>query len=142
MDLSFIIPAYNENENIEITLDSIRKHVPDVYQYEVVVVDHGSTDNTVKLAADCGAKVLVNPGGTIAGLRNFGVVNSLGDILVFLDADILLTHGWGSNIGKVISSLTAGERLLTGSWISIPDNPNWIEKYWFRLIVINSVPIS
>ena len=132
MDLSFIIPAYNEDENIENTLDSIRKYVPGVYQYEVVVVDHDSTDNTVKLAVDRGAKVLVQPGGTIAGLRNFGVASSQGDILIFLDADILLTHDWGSNIGKVISSLTAGERLLTGSWISIPDNSNWIEKFWFK----------
>ena len=96
------------------------------------MVDHGSSDDTVKLAEACGALVLVHPEGTIAGLRNFGVGYSTGVILVFLDADILLTEEWGLHIGKVISSLSAGERVLTGSWYSIPDNPNWIEKFWFK----------
>ncbi len=106
--------------------------MPDVYQYEVLVVDHGSSDNTVKLAETSGAKVLLHPEGTIAGLRNFGVSNSKGKVLVFLDADILLTHDWESNIGKVVASLSAGERVLTGSWYSVPDKPNWIEKFWFK----------
>ena len=132
MDLSFIIPAYNEAENIENVFGSIKRCVPDVFQYEILVVDHGSVDNTVELAEACGAKVLVHPEGTIAGLRNFGVSNSTGNVLVFLDADILLTHDWASNIGSVISSLSAGERVLTGSWISIPDTSNWIEKFWFK----------
>ncbi len=132
MDLSFIIPAYNEAGNIENVIDSIKTCVPDIYRYEVLVVDHGSSDDTVKLAEACGALVLVHPEGTIAGLRNFGVGNSTGVILVFLDADILLTEEWGLHIGKVISSLSTGERVLTGSWYSIPDNPNWIEKFWFK----------
>ena len=132
MDLSFIIPAYNEAENIENVITSIKLYVPDVYQYEVLVVDHGSKDNTVKLAEANGAKILSHPEGTIAGLRNLGVKNSTGCILVFLDADILLTQDWKVNIGKVITSLLAGERIITGSWYSVPDNPNWIEKFWFK----------
>ena len=132
VDLSFIIPAYNEAQNIENVIASINKFVPDVYQYEVIVVDHGSSDNTVKLAEASGANVLVHPEGTIAGLRNFGVANSSGTVLIFLDADILLTADWASNIVKVVPLLSDGERILTGSWYSIPDQPTWIEKYWFK----------
>ena len=132
MDFSFIIPAYNETDNIENAIGSIKRHVPDYYQFEILVVDHGSTDNTAKLAEACGVKLLLHPEGTIAKLRNYGVKHSAGKVLVFLDADIRLTHDWESNIGKVALSLTAGDRILTGSWCSISDNPNWIEKFWFK----------
>lgn len=132
MDLSFIIPAYNEAENIENVIGSIKRYVPDVYQYEVVVIDHGSSDNTVNLAETSGANVLVHPQGTIAGLRNFGVTHSSGTVLIFLDADILLTADWASSIVKVVPLLNDGERILTGSWYCISDQPTWIEKYWFK----------
>lgn len=132
MDLSFIIPAYNEAENIKAVIGSIKQHVPEAFQYEVLVVDHGSADDTVVLAEACGAKVLVHSEGTVAGLRNFGVSHSIGQVLVFLDADILLTDYWGASIGEVVASLSNGERILTGSWCGIPDKPNWIEKFWFK----------
>lgn len=132
MDISFIIPAYNEAKNIENVVHSIKRYTPGMCRYEVLVVDHGSEDDTASLAKACGARVLVHPEGTIAGLRNFGVSNSAGTILVFLDADIRLTRGWELNIEKVVSSLSAGERLLTGSWYSVPDNPNWLEKFRFK----------
>jgi glycosyltransferase involved in cell wall biosynthesis len=132
MDLSFIIPAYNEADNIEDVIDSIKTHAPAGYRYEVLVVDHGSIDNTLKLAETAGAKPLLHPEGTIAQLRNHGVTHSTGKVLIFLDADIRLTHDWTSNITPVATSLTSGDRILTGSWYSIPDDPNWIEKYWFK----------
>ena len=132
MDFSFIIPAYNEAGNIESVISSIKKHTPDNYHFEILVVDHGSTDNTLELAETSGAQSLSHPEGTIAQLRNHGVKHSTGKILIFLDADIRLTHNWESHISKVAASLNAGDRILTGSWYSIPDNPNWIEKFWFK----------
>ncbi len=132
MDISFIIPAYNEAENIGSVIASIHQFVPDCYQYEIIVVDHGSTDETVALAEAAGAQALLHAGGTIAGLRNHGVVHSSGVVLVFLDADILLTTEWTKNILSVIPALADGERILTGSWYSIPEQPNWIERFWFK----------
>ena len=132
MDISFIIPAYNESKNIEHVIHSINDCVPRAYSYEIIVVDHGSSDNTVALAKNSGANVFEHSTGTIAGLRNFGVKNSNGAVLVFLDADILLTSDWSANISGVVDLLSGGKRLLTGSWISIPDHPSWIEKYWFK----------
>ena len=129
--LSFIIPAYNEEANIASTLKHIKMNVPDGIEYEMLVVDHGSADRTMELARENGADVYGIQGGTIAGLRNHGVMHSKGEILVFLDADILLTQEWKGNIANVVSKYENGERILTGAQCSIPDNPNWIEKYWF-----------
>ncbi len=132
VDISFVIPAYNEADNIENVITSIKTFVPDGYSYEILVVDHGSQDNTIALAKAAGANALLHAEGTIAGLRNYGVARSSGKVLIFLDADILLTVDWQTHIVTVIPALIAGERILTGSWYSIPDQPNWIEKYWFK----------
>ena len=132
MDLSFVIPAYNEAENIQAVVTTIQRFVPATFEHEVLVVDHGSTDNTAQLAGAAGATVLHHPEGTIAGLRNYGVQHAAGKVLVFLDADILLTQSWSMHIPEVLGALLAGERILTGSWCSIPDQPNWIERFWFK----------
>ena len=91
MRITIIIPTYNEERNIVRTLDALKEHVPYECEYEVIIVDHGSTDLTSDLAEKNGAKVCLHPEGTICGLRNYGVNKSSGDILVFLDADFLLT---------------------------------------------------
>ena len=131
MHFSIIIPTYNEEKNIVRTLDAIKVNVPSKYDYEVIVVDHGSTDQTVNLSRANNAKVYIHPEGTIGGLRNYGVKQSCGDILVFLDADVLLTANWGKHIGDVENELSEGKRILTGSWYSVPEDSKWIEKYWF-----------
>ena len=130
MIFSFIIPTYNEERNIVSTLDALKKHVPG--EYEVIVVDHGSTDRTADLAGKNSVNVYLHPEGTIGGLRNYGVNKSSGDILVFLDADVLLTAEWEKHIGDVASLLCDGKRILTGSWYSVPEDSKWIEKYWFE----------
>jgi glycosyltransferase involved in cell wall biosynthesis len=130
--LSFIIPAFNEEANIASTIKHIKMHAPSDIEYEIIVVDHGSTDSTAELARKNSALVFSVQGGTIAGLRNHGVKNSSGDILIFLDADILLTQEWADNVTDVIRKYQNGERILTGSQYSIPNNPNWIERYWFQ----------
>ena len=132
IDLSFIIPAYNEEKNISKTLEMIRKHVPSNLTYEVIVMNHASSDNTAFLAKESGAKVVSLEGGTVANLRNNGADKALGTIFIFLDADIRLTQEWGKNINAIIEKLNSGKRMLTGSWVSISENENWIEKYWFE----------
>ncbi len=132
MMLSFIIPAYNEEQNISITIEMIKKYVPTKYKYEVIVIDHGSTDNTFNLVLEGGAQVYRKNGGTVGNLRNYGVEKASGDIFIFLDADIHLTPEWSANIDSVIDALYNGERILTGSWVCVPENTSWIERNWFE----------
>ena len=106
--LSFIIPAYNEENNISNTIDMIKKYVPDEISYEIILVDHGSKDNTSDIAREKGCKVLIKDHGTIAGLRNYGAENAQGDILIFIDADVHLTNQWQKNIRKIITEIRKG----------------------------------
>ncbi len=54
-DTLIIIPAYNEAFGIATVIANIRKHVPD---FDILVINDGSTDNTAAIASDAGAKVV------------------------------------------------------------------------------------
>ncbi|MCZ6703576.1 MAG: glycosyltransferase [Ignavibacteria bacterium] len=83
MGISIIIPAYNEEKFISNTIQSITTRMPPHYQYEIIVVDHGSSDETVALASSVGAIVIDGSHlKTIAALRNLGVKNSSGRIFI------------------------------------------------------------
>jgi len=82
--LSVIIPAQNEEGTIEKVIQEARKIEPQ----EIIVVVNGSTDNTEKIAKQCGATVIVYEEalGHDVG-RAIGAQASTGDILLFIDAD-------------------------------------------------------
>ena len=128
--ISFVIPAYNEQENLALTIKAITQGAMSV-PYEIIVVDNGSMDDTVALAGSLGVKVLSKPAGTIASVRNFGVKHSKGNILIFLDADVSLTEQWFKSIDEVIDLLQVEPLLVTGSHCAAPSDGNWIERYWF-----------
>jgi len=129
--ISFVIPAYNEQEIIEKSLLSI-KHLMKEIPYEVIVIDNGSTDETVNIVRQFDAKLLIDSSKTIAGLRNLGASHAKGQILVFLDADVMITEQWVENIFKTLERINNVDgAIITGSRCGISNTPGWIEKYWF-----------
>jgi len=95
MKVSFIIPAYNESKGIAATVGQFKAKLENLRQveYEVIVSDNGSTDNTVELARAAGAKVVIRPSDTrttIGECRNRGARAATGDVLWFIDADVRL----------------------------------------------------
>src|SRR3989338_6990801 len=85
--LSIIIPAYNEETYLPKLLDCIKKQT--YRDYEVIVADANSKDRTRAIAKKYGCKIVRS--GSLPGIgRNNGAKAAKGDILVFLDADVLL----------------------------------------------------
>ena len=76
MDLSIIIPAYNEEKLIAETIGRIQTAVSPLTtygtQYELIVCDNNSTDDTAVLAQQAGATVVFEPDNHIAKARNTG----------------------------------------------------------------------
>ena len=93
MNLSVIIPAFNEADYLPATLESIQQaseHLrsqADV-DVEVIVVDNNSTDDTAAISEAMGATVVEEPVQGIGRARNRGAEASEGDVLVFVDADV------------------------------------------------------
>jgi glycosyltransferase involved in cell wall biosynthesis len=86
--ISFIIPAHNEQALLGRTLTSIHAAARVLCEpYEVIVVDDASTDGTVVLAEQHGARVLHVYHRQIAATRNAGAGAARGDHFFFVDAD-------------------------------------------------------
>ena len=92
--ISIIIPLYNKEECIVKTIESITKQ--DYDDYEIVVVDDGSTDGSVALIQSLNndkIKIYKKENGGPASARNYGVENAMGKWGLFLDADDSLELG-------------------------------------------------
>src|SRR5688572_3831089 len=91
--ITFIIPAHNEESFIGATLDSLHAAAVRInVSYEVIVVDDASTDSTAIIAASNGARVISVNHRKISASRNTGAKEATGTLLVFVDADTIVTE--------------------------------------------------
>lgn len=95
--VSVVIPAYNEENYLPSCLESIGKQ-DYAGEYEVIVVDNASTDNTAKIAIDWGAKVVYESKRSPACARQKGAETATGEIIAFIDADTQAPTHWLSTI--------------------------------------------
>jgi glycosyltransferase involved in cell wall biosynthesis len=118
--LSFVIPAYNEEELIEIALGTIDGVVKDKrLPYEIVVVDDGSKDKTLSRAityASRNGHVKVvsytqNEGKGYAVRAGF--MQTKGDIVVFADSDMDIDLG---TVSKYVAALEHGDIVIASKW--------------------------
>jgi len=91
MQLSVVIITYNEEANIGRTLQSVHPLVSDG-KGEIIVVDSGSTDQTVEIAKSFGAKVFVEEWKGFAGQKNSAIDKATGEWILSLDADEEVTN--------------------------------------------------
>lgn len=82
--ISIIIPTLNEGIYLPRLLECIKNQT--YKDYEIIVADNSSKDNTVKIAERYGCKII--KGGLTARGRNNGAKAAKGDILLFLDSDV------------------------------------------------------
>jgi len=124
--VSVLVPAYNEGRVISTTIQSLLlSRYPD---YEIVVIDDGSTDDTREVARSFistgRVRVISKENGGKASALNAGHAASLGDILVTLDGDTIFTpdtigqlvrHFADPKVGAVAGVIKVGNRtnLLT-----------------------------
>jgi peptidoglycan/xylan/chitin deacetylase (PgdA/CDA1 family)/GT2 family glycosyltransferase len=94
---SVVIPAYNERDYLLSCLESI-KNQDYAGEYEVIVVDNASTDNTAQIARDWGAKVVYEGKRSPACARQKGAEVARGKIIAFIDADTRAPSHWLSTI--------------------------------------------
>lgn len=117
--VSIIIPVYNREKNVSITLESVIRQ--SYTNLEIIVVNDGSTDGSLEIlksyeSADSRIRVIdkVNAGVSVA--RETGMSVSKGDYILFLDADDLLTE---KAIEKLIDrALETNADIVTAKFIT------------------------
>ena len=95
MKVTIIVPAFNEEAYLAPTLDSVRAAADHLCArsdavVDVIVVDNDSEDETASVARNSGAMVVHEPVRNISRARNTGARHAAGDVLVFVDADVIV----------------------------------------------------
>ncbi len=104
--ISIIIPSYNQQEYLS---DAIESALVQPLS-EVIVVDDGSTDDSLKIAKEYkkqGVKVVSQVNKGLASARNTGIMNAKGDYCLFLDADDILLENCEETIIEKIAETDA-----------------------------------
>lgn len=105
--ISVIIPSYNQEQYLSDCIDSVLDQT--VKPHEIIVVDDGSTDNSLEISRKYGAKIKVisqvNKG--LSSARNTGIMNATGDYVLPLDADDILLPNAIEKLQEVIGDTSA-----------------------------------
>lgn len=88
--LSIIIPTLNEEDYLPFLLESIKKQNSD--DYEIIVADAGSDDKTLEIAKNFGCNI--TSGGMPGKGKNEGAKAAKGDIILFVDADVIFPQAF------------------------------------------------
>lgn len=104
MKISLIIPVYNAEKFLTKTLMSLEQQT--VKNFEVVIVDDGSTDNSVKIIdlfkSKINIKLISQKNSGVSAARNNGIIHSNGEYIMFLDSDDYLVENSIEIISKEI----------------------------------------
>ena len=125
--ISIIIPTYNSSMFMPNLLDSIFKQA--VNDMEVLIVDDCSTDNTIEIANKYPVRVIqmaTNSGPAKA--RNLGVIEAKGDIIFFLDSDVLVLDGTIKEVENYFNQ-NPDAKCIIGICATKPLNQGFVPTY-------------
>ncbi len=96
MKLSFVIPAYNEENYVGNCIASVQKELErSSREAEIIVINNASTDRTAEAARKHkNVRVIDEPKKGLVHARQRGLEEASGDLLAYLDADCILNEGW------------------------------------------------
>ena len=138
MKISIIIPTYNEEEYLPKLLESIKSQ--DFTDYEVIVADAQSNDNTREIAKEYGCVVVE---GGLPGIgRNNGAKVAKGEILLFLDSDLELTENYLTNVIEEFEADGLGIAITQMTPLSEKKRDKYLHDLanWFMIAVENIKP--
>lgn len=116
MRISVVIPALNAAATIGETLKGLQSQTG-AGDFEIIVADNGSSDDTAKIARECGAWVVHEPVRGPAAARNRGLHHARGEIIAHLDADTVPSRRW---LSEICEPILAGAVISAGHSICYP----------------------
>lgn len=123
MDISVIVPAFNEERLLGASLAAIRTSCTAFeargWRWELVVCDNNSTDRTAEIARAAGARVVFEPVNQISRARNAGAAAASGGWLVFVDADSAPSRELFS---EAAAAIAAGRCVAGGCTVAFPQD--------------------
>lgn len=102
IDISVIVPAHNEENYIGNCLKALKNQ--DFKNYEIIVVNNGSTDKTADVVKKLGIRVVSQPQPSITKTREKGRLLAKANLLVFIDADTIIPKNYLSKVYKIFEN--------------------------------------
>lgn len=132
MVFSVIIPTLNEEKFIGQCLNALVQQTLSLEQFEVIIVDNGSTDRTLEVISERSSSirttVIRKAQCNISEARDAAAGLAKGTFLVFLDADCLPSPDW---LKHAIDLLRRGDGGVIGAFYTIPESSSWVAKTWY-----------
>jgi glycosyltransferase involved in cell wall biosynthesis len=125
--ISVIIPVHNGSGYIASCIEALRKST--YRDFEIIVVDDASDDDTAEICRSFGFKVIaLSARGGPAVARNEGVKRASGEIVLFIDSDVLVSE---NTLEKVAESLLGNQEIsaVFGSYDDCPSSPDFLSQY-------------
>ncbi len=133
MKVSVIIPTFNEQDNIKKLLDFFML-APNRHLIEIIVVDGGSSDDTISIAQSFKeVNVCISPKKGRAAQMNYGASKAIGEIFYFVHADVIPVLNYYDD---VINAITEND---FGCYRYVFDSPNNLLKFNAYMTRYNSV---
>ena len=132
MLISIIIPTFNSSQTIQSNLDSIKKQT--YLNYEIVVIDNNSTDDTIKLIKKNNfknIKTIIEKDRGIYDAVNKGILNSTGDLVSILHSDDIYNHN--DVLKNVVNAFSQKKNIeiVYGNLVYVKNNDiNSVLRYW------------
>ncbi|UCE28784.1 MAG: glycosyltransferase [Candidatus Bathyarchaeota archaeon] len=123
--VSVVIPTFQEEEYIATTLSRLANTS---HLTEIIVVDGGSEDKTVKAARQFTNKVYTLRERGIGKARNYGAKHACGDVLIFLDADVIPPSNFVEKVLETFSDPT----VVGATCSTMPKNARLHERVFFH----------
>jgi glycosyltransferase involved in cell wall biosynthesis len=129
---SVVVPAYNEEKNIQKTLQAIRNQT--FTDFELIVKDGGSDDQTIKIAGKFADKVISVPDCSAAEARNQGGQYARGEILVFMDADTFLPPKMLARFSQIMKN----PRIVGVSCRKVPQSEHLLDRLLYEFVNLST----
>lgn len=126
--LSILIVTHNSEQYVEDCIKSLTSQKIPRNEYEIIVIDDGSKDNSVELSKKAGADLVIETDPcSIGKARNIGFENSKGNFIGIIDSDCRANEGW---IRAIISELQS-HHAISGPVINgnVQSKISWAEYF-------------
>jgi glycosyltransferase involved in cell wall biosynthesis len=120
--VSVVIPTYNRSKFLPAAIESVLAQ--DFRDFELVVVDDGSDDNTIDIVRCYGDKIkyIYQDNQGVSAARNRGMCAAIGDIIAFLDSDDEWLPAYLSDVATALTGDAGLVAVYTNAWrVGFPD---------------------
>jgi glycosyltransferase involved in cell wall biosynthesis len=126
--ISVIVPVLNGENYIGGCIDSLLSQDYPRELYEIIIVDNGSVDGTVRVASGYeSVKVLIKENVNVGAVRNVGSMVARGEVLAFIDCDCIADGAWLKEGAGCLRGETFG---IVGAHYKVPIDCNWVGRVW------------